>query len=388
MTRKSSASLRAAMARKFLYFIAVMIVLAVAALFALRLFPEALTRAALVPTTAFVEQQRLPGNAYADPAMWFSRPDKGNADPSRWRPAGMADPRGQTPHFAVFFVHPTSYLERTQWNAAIDDEQSQRRARLFLRGMASVFGGDGEVWAPRYRQATFGAFLTDAPEGQQAIDAAYGDIEMAFDHFLAEIGPSTPIVLAGHSQGALDVLRLLHDHVAGTPLQARIAMAYPIGWPLSLQHDLPSLGLPACTNPDQGGCIVSWTTFAEPADPGQWLEQYGLSPGFDGQLRGESPILCVNPLTGTQGGKARATANLGTLKPNKDLSGGDILSGVVPARCDERGLLLIGDPPDMGPYVLPGNNYHVYDIPLFWSNLRQDVVRRVNAWAAHQQTAR
>jgi hypothetical protein len=54
----------------------------------------------------------------------------------------------------------------------------------------------------------------------------------------------------------------------------------------------------------------------------------------------------------------------------------------VPARCDTRGLLLIGDPPDLGPYVLPGNNYHVYDIPLFWANLRQDVGRRVGAWTA------
>ena len=56
--------------------------------------------------------------------------------------------------------------------------------------------------------------------------------------------------------------------------------------------------------------------------------------------------------------------------------------GAVPARCDERGLLLIGDPPDLGSFVLPGNNYHVYDIPLFWRNVREDVVRRVSAWTA------
>ena len=57
-------------------------------------------------------------------------------------------------------------------------------------------------------------------------------------------------------------------------------------------------------------------------------------------------------------------------------------SGSVPARCDERGLLLIGDPPEMGSYVLPGNNYHVYDIPLFWANLQADVVSRVEAWTS------
>jgi hypothetical protein len=32
--------------------------------------------------------------------------------------------------------------------------------------------------------------------------------------------------------------------------------------------------------------------------------------------------------------------------------------------------------------VLPGNNYHVYDIPLFWRNVQADVARRVRGWQA------
>jgi len=31
-------------------------------------------------------------------------------------------------------------------------------------------------------------------------------------------------------------------------------------------------------------------------------------------------------------------------------------------------------------YVLPGNNYHVYDITLFWANVRADVLRRLAAF--------
>jgi hypothetical protein len=34
----------------------------------------------------------------------------------------------------------------------------------------------------------------------------------------------------------------------------------------------------------------------------------------------------------------------------------------------------------MGPYVLPGNNYHVYDYSLFWANIRADAERRVAAY--------
>ena len=35
-------------------------------------------------------------------------------------------------------------------------------------------------------------------------------------------------------------------------------------------------------------------------------------------------------------------------------------------------VLLIGAAPDVGPYALPGNNYHVYDYNLFWGNVRED----------------
>ena len=31
-------------------------------------------------------------------------------------------------------------------------------------------------------------------------------------------------------------------------------------------------------------------------------------------------------------------------------------------------------------FVLPGNNYHVYDITLFWANIRADFERRGAAW--------
>ena len=48
---------------------------------------------------------------------------------------------------AVFFVHPTSYFERTQWNAPLDDRQSQARAGIFVRGMGSPFAAAEAIWA-------------------------------------------------------------------------------------------------------------------------------------------------------------------------------------------------------------------------------------------------
>jgi hypothetical protein len=372
------------MARKFLYAIALIVFLVIAGAFALNIWSKELTELAFVPSTDFVEQSPLEANAYQDPAMWLSRPGMGNADPARWQPAfldgGTAETGAKPRDFAVFFVHPTSFLARDTWNAPLDDADANRVAKVYIKGMASPFNQASEIWAPRYRQATFGAFLTDSPEAKKAIDAAYRDVRDAFRMFLSSVDPDDPIVLAGHSQGSLHLLRLLREEIAGKPLAGRVAAVYAVGWPVSVEHDLAALGLPACATPDQAGCIMSWSSYAEPADTSALMETYGASLGFDGEPRGDSAILCTNPLTGGIGGTAPAEANLGTLVPNDSLDNGELVRGSVPARCDAAGLLLIGDPPEMGSAVLPGNNYHVYDIPLFWANLRADVARRVAAW--------
>lgn len=374
------------MAKKFLYFVAISIVLILVAAIAFRIWGEEIARAALVPTAEFEAQAPLEPNAYQDPALWYSRPGIGVNDPARWQPA-YANDRGplptpadqRPPQHAVFFIHPTSYLSRENWNAPIGEEEAERIARIYVRGMASPFNAASEIWAPRYRQATMGSFLTDEPEGQQAIDAAYADVLEAYRFFIESVDAETPIVLAGHSQGSLHLLRLLREEVKGSPVADRLVAAYVIGWPISVEHDVPELGFAACATPQQTGCILSWSSFAEPADPSALMETYAKSIGFDGQPRGDSRILCTNPLTGMFGGEAAADRNLGTLVPDDSMSNGELVPDAVPARCDDRGLLLIGDPPELGSYVLPGNNYHVYDIPLFWANTQADVARRVEA---------
>ena len=388
------------MVRKFLYFIAIVVVLVVLAGIALAIWSREATEYALVPRGEFVEQQPLEANAYEDPAMWYSRPGIGVDDPARWQPPVQGEGRvmadafgGDPPDFAVFFVHPTSYIpvnyrDEVLWNAPMDDERADRVAKTFIQGLASPFNSASEIWAPRYRQAAAGVFLTDDPRASQAIDAAYADVKQAFDYFRETVDADTPIVVAGHSQGALHLLRLLREEIAGQPIADRLVAAYVVGWPISVPHDLPALGFPACATASQTGCILSWSSYAEPADPSAVMDVYASSIGFDGQPRRNSQILCTNPITGTFGGSAPAEYNLGTLVPDDGLTSGELVPGAVPARCAEDGLLLIGDPPELGSAVLPGNNYHVYDIPLFWANTKADVNRRVMAAAGIEPEAR
>jgi len=238
-------------------------------------------------------------------------------------------------------------------------------------------------WAPRYRSATLGAFLTDRPDANLALDLAYGDVQRAFDAFVAQIPASRPIILAGHSQGTIHLMRLMKERIAGTPLANRIVAAYLVGWPISIEADIPALGLPACSAPGQTRCILSWQSFAEPAEPKQIRELFEKSPGLTGRPRAGTAMLCVNPLTGAPATAALPAANLGSLVPRDDFLGMDVAPGVVPARCDRSGLLLIGAPPKgFDRFVMPGNNYHVFDYALFWGSIRADAEARATAFAA------
>lgn len=363
------------MARKFLYIVAALITLVLIASIGWALFQKQLMTAALVPTVPFMPETDASAPDYAQPAAWLSRPGLPN-DPSRWTAPGF--PIATDPKVAVFFVTPTTALDRTRWNADPHDKAANDRLNLFASSQASAFNGSAAIWAPRYRQATIGAFLTDRADATKALDFAYRDVLRAFDAFLNQIPPGTPILLAGHSQGSLHLTRLLHDRVAGTPLARRVVAAYVIGWPVSVTADLPALGLPACATASDSRCILSWQSFAIPADPEQIMDVYNRTTGFTGRPREGTAMLCTNPLTGTPGGSAPATANLGALVPDEALGHAEIVKARVPAACRPDGLLSIGGPPEgFGRFVLPGNNYHVFDYALFWANIRADVAARV-----------
>ena len=366
------------MARKFLYVVAFLIVLAIAGALAFRLAGVQIIRWWAVPSARFEALPPVGAEVYANPRMWIARADL-NGNPALYTPKGYSP--GVSPKAAVFFIHPTSFLRRDRWNAALDDQEANWRATLFLRSQASAFNEAGQVWAPRYRQATFGAFLTNADAANQALDLAYADVEAAFRAFLDQVGRDRPLILAGHSQGALHLSRLLRDHDArDAAVRRRVVAAYVVGWPISEPTDLPAMGLPQCAGAAQTGCILSWASFAEPADPELIEEAFDATTGFDGRPRRGTSIVCTNPITGVADGAAPASANRGTLFPSEDLNSATLRPGRVPARCAGRGFLLIGEGPDVGPYTLPGNNYHVYDYSLFWADVRADAVRRLAAF--------
>ena len=365
-------------ARRFLGCVFVLTLLVVAGAFALYQWGGRVLLDQAVPHGHFEAAKAGGAPDYRQNSSWLELPGMA-ANASQWLPSGVVRARiGDT---SIFYIHPTTYLQTDRWNAPLSPGgDTEFRTELFLQSQASALNSAGQIWAPRYRQAAYGAFLLKSQDAQKALDFAYRDVAAAFDQFIENAPKNAPIILAGHSQGALHLERLLREKVAGTPLASRIVAAYVVGWPISTTADLPTLGLPACTLATQARCILSWMSFADPPNGDMFFGQWERSVGFNGAARRRQNVLCVNPITGVKDGAARAEENPGSLIPDADLQAATLEPHVVGAHCDQGLLILDGAVPPLGPYVLPGNNYHVYDYALFWGAIRRDAERRLEAW--------
>lgn len=364
-------------ARRFLIVIFILTLIVVAAAFAIYQWGGNVLLKEATPKGHFEAVAAGSGPDYTQDSSWIARPGIAD-DPALWLPDGVTN--ATTGNAAIFFIHPTTYLENDRWNAPLHPGgYTEFRTQLFVQSQASAFNGAGQIWAPRYRQAAFGAFLLDSADAEEALDYAYRDVSAAFDAFLRQAG-DRPIILAGHSQGALHLMRLLRERVAGKPIAKRLIAAYVVGWPIDTNADLPAIGLPACATPADNGCILSWMSFSSPANPSLILDQWKRTRGLTGGERKPENILCINPITGTPNGAASPLANPGTLVPTSNFQSASLAVGQVGAHCDKGLLMIDGTIPPLGPYVLPGNNYHVYDYALFWAAIRRDVERRLAAW--------
>lgn len=372
------------LARRFLGCVFLLTLLAVAGAFLFYQFGASVLVSQATPKGHFVAPPPTdPGPDYASNANWLAKPGAGSSL-AEWRP-DRADGTPSPPPIlrpgeaATFFIHPTTYLERDRWNAALLPEaSSESRTQTFVRSQASAFNEVSDVWVPRYRQAAFGAFLLKSDDASKALELAYRDVLKAFDAFLAAQPADKPLILAGHSQGALHLSRLLADR--RDALQGRLVAAYVVGWPLSATADLPLMDRTACAAPDQTGCILSWQSFAEPANPALVMDSWVGTKAANGIVRQRRDMVCVNPLTGTAGGAAPPSANLGTLIPSADYSTATVAPGQVGARCEDGLLLVGGNLPTVGGFVMPGNNYHPFDYALFWGSIRADVAKRLAAF--------
>lgn len=268
----------------------------------------------------------------------------------------------------VFYIHPTTWVG-SEWNGPIDSptiiEATARGGTLI---QASAFNACCAVYAPRYRQASGKAFLDPSRDGDMAIDVAYDDVLSAFKIFLQK-NRGRPFILASHSQGTVLASRLLSEEIWPKESGRHLVVAYLIGGPIT--HENLGIDIPICRSPSAIGCLVAWNA---------------RGPRFDTNgLEYPEPMsnrICVNPLRWTTDGASLSSENQGAVFFDAEFP--RILKGFASGECVDGMLLVreIGLPPrdtmsQILDWMMGPENYHPIEYQLFYVNLRQNALHRV-----------
>ncbi|HEX5625708.1 MAG TPA: DUF3089 domain-containing protein [Saprospiraceae bacterium] len=315
------------------------------------------------PRHGFEHYAPPPAPDYSDPLNWAALPTMVDAADST--PAGLKDIQ-ELSQADVFFLYPTTYLTKRgndQWNADVHDDKLNRftDASTILY-QASLFNGVGKVYAPRYRQVHYHSFFTrDSASAEKAFDLAYGDIKAAFEYFLEHFNKNRPIILAGHSQGAAHLIRLMEDYFDNDDLRRRLVVSYAVGFPVPLRRFEV---LKPCRDEYDVGCICSWRSVKKGHEP-KWC-------------RNDPPVVITNPLDwSTDAGRyVPKDKNLGSVLDGMDkppvpgMSGAEIY----------KGILWVDKPKFKGSFLYPFANFHRGDFNIFYMNVRENAMQRLNAF--------
>jgi len=299
---------------------------------------------------------------YANPDFWAALPQK--EDPADRTPTPDLINAQETAPADVFFLHPTSYSSKRgelYWNAPITDaEINEKTDQSSILYQASLFNGAGRVYAPRYRQAHLQAYYTkDRARALEAFSMAYEDVKSAFQYYLDHYNEGRPIIIAAHSQGTTHAKTLLKEFFDGTPLSQQLVAAYLVGMPVESNF---FEAIPPCETPEQTGCFCSWRTY-----------KTGRYPKYNPE---NASIVATNPLIWTTADTyAPKTANEGAVLIKFE----KILPKLSDAQV-HQGLVWIKKPRFPGSFFYWKPNYHVGDYNLFYINVRNNAILRVNTF--------
>ncbi len=251
---------------------------------------------------------------YSNDSMWLCQPGLthdycfDNIDATEVLPDSSLQLVPRSPvtdtSFDCFYVYPTVNLSPYPGNDIINFSNVRLKLDPLL-GQAAPFTRLCRVFAPLYRQVTIGTF--GAPDSQQFLDIAYGDVLDAFKHYMGQFNNGRPFVLMGHSQGSIMLTRLMQEEFDNSPLRQRFIVALLIGDAGLYVPPGEVVGgtfqnIPLCTQATQTGCIIGYNSFGEDSPP----------PADGGPLAGSFPAgmetACTNP-GALGGGKFRYTGS-------------------------------------------------------------------------------
>ncbi|OUV04050.1 MAG: hypothetical protein CBC42_01270 [Betaproteobacteria bacterium TMED82] len=271
----------------------------------------------------------------------------------------------------VFFVHPTTFIDRSAWNQPKNDERANNiLKRRGLINQASIFSACCEVYVPKYRQATLYSFIDLSDNGSKAFDVAYEDIKRSFLYFDKHIRKGRPYFIASHSQGTMHSVRLLQELQQENTTFNEMIAAFLVGYRLT-ESDIGSFEV--CDGPKSINCILAWNS----------VEKDGFVT-----FKSKENLICVNPLSwqkdGTFMGKSSYMGGVGfeiwNYKDSQKITKSELEfdKSIEGVRCKNGNLEIIGLASDNYPVRL--FSLHAYDYGLFFLNILHNLAIRVEAY--------
>ena len=239
---------------------------------------------------------KIPFQIYHPPAA----PNYSQADSWYLNPAHYyADPR----KVDVFFVHGTSYNGADQqWLGSTTSNAIKAEVqRVQLPNYAGPFAIMGNVYAPKYRQASLFTQLNLKEDSREARQFAYRDVNAAFTEFLKSRRGGRGFVIVGLEQGGVLASRLIRDVVASDPnLKSQLVAAYFLETLVPESQFGAANPTPVCLSRKQFGCVVSYVSInsGRPDVALQVLQKAVYWQGEIMQPMGSQKGVCVNPLSG------------------------------------------------------------------------------------------
>ena len=284
---------------------------------------------------------------------------------SRWN-------NGEDKPADLFFVCPTVDMGKEgNFNSYITDEKYRESFDGATNMELGIYEDVARIYAPYYRQATFPVYSLSKEEQEKYLNVAYEDVKKAFIYYADHTDASRPLILAGFSQGADMIIRLMKDLFDEPKYQRRLVSAYAIGWKLTEDEveEYPHL-MPAEGETDTG-VIVTFNS-----------EDKDITSSL---IVGENEkTYSINPLNWkTTSEIADKTLNKGACFTDYSGNIKEEIPNLTGAYIDEkRGTLKVTDvnPTDYPGKLFDDGIYHLYDYQFFFRNLQENVAKRLSAY--------
>lgn len=278
----------------------------------------------------------------------------------------------------VFYVTPTCVWDwQDSTGKAIhymDTENPEQRAATdaSTRLGYELFSKSCNFFSPYYRQITMDCWFGTEEDIERRYQISHQDIVKAFRYYMKHLNEGRPFFLAGHSQGAKAIIRLLEENLTDEQY-SRMVAAYAFGFGISEEELASCPHLKPAEGPDDYGVTVCYNSVSTPE---------AVSPSF------KDNTVCINPINWrTDSTYAPAAENAGSVFFHRS-GASDTLFNAVGARILPQEHVLQIDGLDDNDYYIPSigeifpkGNYHVQEINLYFLNLQQNIADRLRSYS-------